>query len=497
MPAAPRSSFDAREVFSHPQFAQAYRYWQDGQFAEVLAIVRPIALQGDPVGQYLMGKLYASGGGVPQDEEQAFRWWRKSAEQGLAWAQNEVGIALLDGWGAAADPRQAVSWFRKAAAQGMAVAQVNLGLMYLNGVGVRRSEREAVEQFRDAAERGLGWAQYYLGIAYADGRGVTQNLARAAEWIRRAAEQGYTDAQYSLGLIYLRGHGVDRDDARAIFWLARAARDGNLSAARYLEQLVALRPRMPLPVGTEVRNAAAPSAAVVATTTEPERAYVLERRRDWTEIYLERGHTLGFIASKAGRGQQEALSPVPVVTDACTGMLADLSGRQSNLDAQRTSLATEAGALRARVATQFDALQASLDSLAGEQFQLGAAAAGFEPVAAGLKQRVAELDKLVKLANSLPEGAGTFKAWLALREQITREQKALLQDLAAAQEQRRQLKADQQVLAEERRLHDKAVAEAGEQLARMNGRIEAYNGLSAAFDRDVARYETSCGGSVP
>jgi TPR repeat protein len=59
---------------------------------------------------------YAEGQGVPQDYAAAMRWYRKAAEQGVANAQNNLGLMYAEGKGVAQDSAAALSWFRKAAA---------------------------------------------------------------------------------------------------------------------------------------------------------------------------------------------------------------------------------------------------------------------------------------------------------------------------------------------------------------------------------------------
>lgn len=304
LPPAPRTSPPVQRLFRHPQLAEAFTHWQNGRYPEAVALVRPLAQQGDPAAQYLLGKLYSSGEGVPVDEVQAIDWWRMAAEQGLGPAQNELGVALADGWGVEPDPEEAVTWLRKAAAQGMTTAQVNLGLMYLNGVGVRRSETEAARLFRQAAEQGMGWAQFYLGIAYAEGRGVTPNRTLAVQWTRRAAEQDYTQAQVSMGMYYMQGQAIRRDEGRAIYWFARAARDGDEPSAQQLQRLLPRRRTLQLPIGTNVLRAPEASSAIVVTAQADEPAYVLETRDDWVEVYLERDHSLGFVSRLDVPGQR-------------------------------------------------------------------------------------------------------------------------------------------------------------------------------------------------
>jgi hypothetical protein len=52
--------------------------------------------------------------------------YRKAADQGYAFAQNNLGAMYENGQGVAKDNAQAVVWYRKAAAQGIELAQANL-----------------------------------------------------------------------------------------------------------------------------------------------------------------------------------------------------------------------------------------------------------------------------------------------------------------------------------------------------------------------------------
>ena len=68
------------------------------------------------------------------------------------------------GYGVAQSYTEAVNWYRKSAEQGFAEAQYNLGLMYFNGDGVAQNYTEAAKWYRKAAEQGYAKAQYNLGI---------------------------------------------------------------------------------------------------------------------------------------------------------------------------------------------------------------------------------------------------------------------------------------------------------------------------------------------
>ena len=52
----------------------------------VLSYVRMAAEWGNPYAQYLLGKLYLSGDGVPQDKDAAYDWFQKAQAQGHDYA---------------------------------------------------------------------------------------------------------------------------------------------------------------------------------------------------------------------------------------------------------------------------------------------------------------------------------------------------------------------------------------------------------------------------
>jgi TPR repeat protein len=84
---------------------------------------------------------------------------------------------------------EALKWFRLAADQGLADAQNSLGVMYHNGRGVPQNYAEAVKWYRLAADQGYAEAQTNLGVMYANGRGMPQGRSAtgAIEWSVRMA----------------------------------------------------------------------------------------------------------------------------------------------------------------------------------------------------------------------------------------------------------------------------------------------------------------------
>jgi TPR repeat protein len=112
----------------------AYAAYQDGHYATALRLARPLAAEGDAHAQTTLGLLYYHGNGVPQDPDEAVKWFRRAADQDDATAQFHLGVMFSKGEGVPQDNAEAADWFRRAANLGDAPAQYNLGLFYTKGV---------------------------------------------------------------------------------------------------------------------------------------------------------------------------------------------------------------------------------------------------------------------------------------------------------------------------------------------------------------------------
>ena len=62
--------------------------------------------------------MYQGGRSVPQSDVEAGAWYRKAAEHGEAYGQNNLGLMYQSGRGVPKDLVQAMEWFKKAADQG-------------------------------------------------------------------------------------------------------------------------------------------------------------------------------------------------------------------------------------------------------------------------------------------------------------------------------------------------------------------------------------------
>jgi uncharacterized membrane protein YhaH (DUF805 family) len=137
--------------------------------------------------------MYMSGEGIQKNHTEAVRWLTKAVDQGIGFAQYNLGIEYLNGLGVARDSLMAIKLFTKAAKQGIAEAQFNIGVMYDNGQCVVQDYHTAFYWYKKAAEQGYAQAQFNLGAMYENGKGVAPNHDSSALWLNKAAEQGITN----------------------------------------------------------------------------------------------------------------------------------------------------------------------------------------------------------------------------------------------------------------------------------------------------------------
>ena len=171
------------------------------EYDKAFQILEPLAQQGDPQAQMLLGVMYDYGQGVPESDSEA------------------------------------VVWYEKAARQGTPSVQHNLGAKYYTGIGIPRDYAKALSWWRLAAERGLAESQYGLGLLYAQGLGTAKDLSKAAAWFHRAAKQDHAEAQYEFARLLESGAATASDKQAAIVWYQRATDLGLQKAKQRLVRL--------------------------------------------------------------------------------------------------------------------------------------------------------------------------------------------------------------------------------------------------------------------
>src|SRR3954471_20727117 len=158
---------------------------------------------GHPVAQWKLGRMYADGDGVVQDDVRAFEYFSRIAN---AHAEDSPSA-----------PQAAI----------VANAFVALGRYYLNGIPnskIKSDPERAREMFSYAASYfGNADAQYDLARLYLRGAGSSRDDFRyGARWLGLAAQKGQHQAQALLGQMLFNGEQLPRQAARGLMWLTLA-----------------------------------------------------------------------------------------------------------------------------------------------------------------------------------------------------------------------------------------------------------------------------------
>jgi hypothetical protein len=202
-----------------------------------VADFRSAADAGDARAQYLMARLYAFGVNVPQDNDQALRWFQRAAASGEPRSRTDIGFRYETGNGVPQSLTEAIRLYRLAAAQGEVYALTNLGILYRDGNGVSQDYGQAMRYFRQAADAGHPQAMTHVGYLLSEGLGVPVNLVAALRWYRMAAAEDEPFAKYHVGRFMFDGLGGATQDQQRGLQLIREAAAADVGGARsWLEE---------------------------------------------------------------------------------------------------------------------------------------------------------------------------------------------------------------------------------------------------------------------
>jgi TPR repeat protein len=242
----------------------------DGRGAEGVRLLQASAIQNNINAMELLGVLYSAGREVPQDINEAHKWFFNAAARGSRFAQRQTaflsaqpgverGLASFrlgdyasavselkplaemgdpraqyamgaiygvgDGLGIKEDQELARSWIELAAAQKNADAQYQLAFYF------EKDSFKKLSLYRLSAAQGNAMAMFRLGQIYQFGRyGVEKDLGKAMDWYIEGANTGDGDQQFTLGDIYTEGKIVSVDLAEAAKWYERSGNSGFMLA---------------------------------------------------------------------------------------------------------------------------------------------------------------------------------------------------------------------------------------------------------------------------
>ncbi|MDR0792541.1 MAG: SEL1-like repeat protein [Chitinophagaceae bacterium] len=227
-----------------------------------LVQLRQAAEQGDAKEQNRLGVSYYWGyNGLTRDYTQAFQWFKRAGEQGVAGAQYMVGEMYLDGGSGVKDTLQAIQWYNKAATQGYSNAArrlVDLGVkppkdtshnrileLLSSGTGNIRTTSTGNSTTAPATSQNTansnttptGSNTSSGMVSQANTYYYNKQYSQAIPLYTQAAGQGNADAQYNLGVMYENGFGVPQNTNQATEWYKKSAAQGNTPALTALKRL--------------------------------------------------------------------------------------------------------------------------------------------------------------------------------------------------------------------------------------------------------------------
>jgi uncharacterized protein len=182
-------------------FQKGARALQAGDTKSGLEALEYAARNGEVMALWKLGRMYADGDGVKQNDQRAFEYFRTLAD---SHAEETPGTTP---------------------AVFVAKAFVEIGGYYLTGISnyIKTDAVHAHQMFSYAASYfGDPDAQYRLGRTYLDGQGTAKSPKQAARWLSSAAGKGQYQAQAVLGAMLFKGESVPRDAGRGLMYLILA-----------------------------------------------------------------------------------------------------------------------------------------------------------------------------------------------------------------------------------------------------------------------------------
>lgn len=229
---AEKSSDHINESIAH-EFNQGQNLFNQGKVEQAFKIYKKLAENGDAQSQNALGNGYQYGFWGDIDLEKANYWYSKAANQNYAGAIHNLGmLSFLQ-----KDYKKALPSFEKAAQMENPDAINMLGVYYSEGILFKQDYKKAIQYFDQATDinPNNSSAQFNIGQAYYYGEGVDQDYKKAFSWLTKSANQNYSLAKIQLAEMYFSGKGIKRDVTKAIEIIKPLANLGDAKAQENLK----------------------------------------------------------------------------------------------------------------------------------------------------------------------------------------------------------------------------------------------------------------------
>lgn len=222
---------------------------------------------GDAASQLWIGLSYLRGdNNLPKDNDKAFDWIQRAADQDHPRAQEVLGILYYTGEAGRQDDNAAIDYLTWASSKDQADATYWLSRAFREGRAVGRDQRQAeillqksvdleslqamrayglqliytqepekdidtgIDYLQQAAIKGDIEANYRLAHEYLRGTNVNQDYKKAANYLNSLYEKNIPIVWFWLSQLYRKGLGVQTDFARSELLLSKAKQQANPQA---------------------------------------------------------------------------------------------------------------------------------------------------------------------------------------------------------------------------------------------------------------------------
>lgn len=150
--------------------------------------------------------LYAEGEFVKKDEKIAFKYFKKSFDNGNEKSASNLARCYYEGFGTEQDYKKAYNLFKKT--ENETFSKFYLGEMYYQGLYVNRDYNKAFKYFYEASNDDCINSKGYLGHMYYEGYGTSKDKHKAVKLLNQNVKHDNQEAIYHLAKIYLTDHDL-------------------------------------------------------------------------------------------------------------------------------------------------------------------------------------------------------------------------------------------------------------------------------------------------
>lgn len=215
-----KQAIDKGETYAMVYLALLYS--QNGSNVDATNLYKKAADGGNSWAMTNLATHYREGAGVPQNYQEAMKWYIKSAELRGENSNNAmIGVASLykKGLGVTVDYNKAIEWYEK----GLELRPSNSETMFEIGECYYQLKdyNKAIEWYKKSADKEHTIAMNNLGNSYYN----IQNYTEALSWYPKAYENGKTELKIEvkekIATMYEQGLGVEKDKKMAKEWRSK------------------------------------------------------------------------------------------------------------------------------------------------------------------------------------------------------------------------------------------------------------------------------------